>query len=255
MTGVTYKIEAAPHAEIAQRRVIVRSLDPDEIERQLSAVDLNDIDHVQLLSPTIETDKIDKISRWQNEVPIDIYVTDPISDFPLLYNFSKLASRHPIRATVAAKPGVYKAAKLALALNFAVKLEVDEPDAETVDEMAEVLEHYLHRSMVAQSVDFFHSIFIAFYKDEPADLWSIQEYDPQYFKIAGDDGVETTGVIRQAERTECAGCEFRDVCKGYFKRSHSDYDCSGVISILKTIKAAAAELKENVAAASAASGS
>src|SRR6478672_4531561 len=123
MTGVTYKIEAAPHAEAAQRRVIVRSLDPDEIERQLSAVDLNDIDHVQLLSPTIETDKIDRISRWQNEVPIDIYVSDPISEFPLLYNFSKLASRHPIRATVAAKPGVYKAAKLALALNFAVKLE------------------------------------------------------------------------------------------------------------------------------------
>jgi hypothetical protein len=254
MTGVTYKIKAGSPADLRQRRVIVRSFDPDDIEHQLSATNPDQVDYVQLLSPAMETDKIDKISRWPNEVPIDIYLSDPKVEFPLLYNFSKLAGRHPIRATIAAKPGLFKGVKLALALNFAVKLDIDEPDEETVQEMAEVVELYLHQQMVSQPVEFFHSIFLAFYRNEQADLWSIQEDDPHRFRTLSDDGVEIPGLIKHDDRTECAGCEFRGVCKGYFKRSRSDYDCRGMISILKTLKGAAAELRENVAAASAASG-
>jgi len=254
MSSVIQKTKAGSAAQTTQRGIIIRSLDPDEIVGQLSAAELNDVYYVQLLSPAIQTDRIDKISRWQNEVPIDINLSDPKTQFPLLYNFSKLSGRHPIRATVSAKPGLFNAVKLALALNFAVKLDIDEPGAEAVQEMAEVVELYLHQSMVSQPVEFFHSIFLAFYKNEQADLWSIQEDDPHLFRIVGDDGVEISVRIEQADRKECAACEFQDVCKGYFKRSHGDYDCDGLKLIFGTLRAAASELKENVAASSAAAG-
>src|SRR6478736_2856829 len=107
MSSVINKINAGSAAQVIQRRTIIRSFDPDEVERQLQVIGLDNVDHVQLLSPTVETDKIDRISRWQNEVPIDIYLSDPISEFPLLYNFSKLSGRHPIRVTISAKAGLF----------------------------------------------------------------------------------------------------------------------------------------------------
>lgn len=246
MGSVIYKIEAGSAAQFRQKRIIVRSFDPDEIDRHLSDIDVNNVDHVQLLSPAVDNAKIDNISKWRNQVPLDIYLSEPQFEFRLLYNFSRVGGRHPIRVTIPVKPGFIKAAKLASALNFAVKLDVDHPDTDAVKEMASVLEFYLHRSTVSQPVEFFHSIFVSFYRNEPADLWMIQEDDPEYFRFVTDDGIEMAGP-KKALRTECGRCSFREVCSGYFKRSQSGYDCTGMISIFMTLKAAAAELRANVA--------
>lgn len=253
MGSVFYKIQAGSASQFKQRRIIVRSFDPDKIFCQLSDKDLDNVDHVQLLSPAIENAKIENISKWRNQVPIDIYLSDPRSEFPLLYNFSKLGGRHPVRVTVPVKRGFIKAVKLATALNFAVKLDVDNPNAEALKEMAAVLELYLHRSTVSQPIEFFHSIFLSFYLNEPADLWMIQEDDPEHFRFVTDDGIEMPRA-KKALPNECGKCEFREVCKGYFKRSLSDYDCRGILSIFKTLEAAALELRENVMASSAPSG-
>ena len=62
-------------------------------------------------------------------------------------------------------PGLYKAAKLAISLNFAVKLEVVQRlDQPVIDELGQVLDLYLHRPNVAAPIEFFHSTFLALYR-------------------------------------------------------------------------------------------
>ena len=41
---------------------------------------------------------------------------------------------------------------------------------------------------------------------------------------------------------ECAGCRWRAVCGGYFKRPSPEYDCAGVKEIFAAIESAAVEI-------------
>jgi hypothetical protein len=194
-------------------------------------------------------------------------IRNPALEFPLLYNFSKLLDKHPIRASITVKPEFAQAVKLALALNFAVKLDVEQPDPALIEEMIDVLNLYLHRPNVSQPVDYFHSVFLSFYRQEPASLWIIQEEDPDYFRFITDDGVETVsprfaGVDLKSstgnsadegtdsghrDEIECDTCEYLDRCGGYFKWPDRNFSCEGVKTIFGTLNAAAVELREDLA--------
>src|SRR5258708_1497280 len=121
MDTVIYNIPAQMVEAYRGRQVIVRSDHPSELVQHLSQADLMNVLYVQLLSLNVE---VEALTRWEGSVPVDIVMRDPAQDFPLLYKFSMLNDKHPVRASIAVRPGFVKAVKLALALNLAVKLEV-----------------------------------------------------------------------------------------------------------------------------------
>jgi len=271
MDTVIYSIPAWLVEAYRGRRVIVRSDNPSELVQQLLQADLQNVLYVQLLSLNVE---VEALTRWGEPVPVDIVMRDPALDFPLLYKFSMLNDKHPVRASIAVRPGFLKAVKLALALNFAVKLEVGQPDSALIQELEQVLDLYLHRPSVKQPVEYFHSIFLSFYHQEPSSLWFIQEDDPAQFRLISDEGEEMVSqrfagnylkdkagaiVGEQAtaltsEKSECDTCEFFSCCGGYFKWPDKEYRCEGVKTLFGTIKGAAEELRDDLNAFSVSQG-
>ena len=235
----------------------MRVIDPSELVAALPDIDREDVQFVQLLSADIDPDKLEALAQWGRDVPLDIIITDPVREFPRLYNFSNLLDTHPIRISIAVKPGFIKAVKLAAALNFAIKLVVSQPDDDLINEMIEVLDIYLHRSSISQPIEYFHSMFLSSYQDEPASLWMIQEDDPDHFRFVSDEGEETASLrfagndptiaIPSKGSFECTTCEFETKCGGYFKWPDPNYNCKCVKTLFATIDDAAEELKQNVA--------
>jgi hypothetical protein len=260
MDSLIYNIPAQMAEAFAGRKVIVRSHDPAEFAQRLPEAYLENILYVQLLSLDVE---VEALTHWGESMPVDLLMRNPAEEFPLLYNFSKLQDKHPIRVSIRVSPGFGKAVWLALALNFAVKLEVGQPPPALIEEMAEVLDRYLHRPGVSQPVEYFHSVFLSFYHQEPTSLWFIQEEDPQQVRFITDEGQETVsrrfngvelsghnGAFAGAHagahagaQSECDGCEFLDRCGGYFKWPDREFSCAGVKTLFGTLKGAAEELR------------
>jgi hypothetical protein len=264
MDTAIYNIPARMVKAYRGRRLIVRAHHPFEFVQHLLPRDLSDVYYVQLLELKVE---VEALLRWGENIPIDIVMQEPLAQFPLLYNFSKLQEKHPVRVTIPVRRGFLKAVKLALALKFAVKLDIGQPDAELIEELAEVLDFYLHRSTVAEPVEFFHSLFLSFYNQEPASLWFIQEEDPDEFCFVTDEGAEVrsrrlAGAMLEAERetlaleqpetleivkSECDDCAFFDRCRGYFKLPDSNYSCAGVKVLFGTLQESSEKMRSDLA--------
>ncbi len=262
--SIIYNIPASMAESYRKKNVIVRSHSPAEIVESFSEDQLDRIVYIQLLSLNAE---VDDLVQWGGSVPVDLLMRDPETEFPLLYKFSDLLDNHPVRISIPIVPGLNKAAKLAISLNFAVKLEmVQRLDQTLIEELGQLLQLYLHRPNVAAPVEFFHSAFLALYHEEHTSLWSIQEEDPANVLYITDDGQEAisrrfagaglTGDLGNfvvdyqkqllAEKTECDGCEFYDICGGYFKLPDKQYQCDGVKSLFRVLKESAGELKSDL---------
>jgi hypothetical protein len=257
MNSLIYNIPLHLVPHYRDRRVVVRALELNNIAEVLPDSDRENLQFIQLPSAGIEPANLDGFADWGEDVPLDILINDPVQEFPLLYHFSKLLDKHPIRVSIAVKPGFIKAVKLAAALNFAVKLVVGQPDDVLIEEMSQVLDMYLHRSGISQPIEYFHSLFLSSYRQEPTSLWMIQEDDPDHFRFISDEGEETVSPrfagSDPASRTpsngssDCSACEFETRCGGYFKWPDADYNCRGVKILFATIEAAAEELRGDVA--------
>jgi hypothetical protein len=265
MDPVVYNIPASMVGAYRGRTVIVRSHDPAEVVGALSAEELTSVAYVQLLSVRSEPERL---THWGQGIAVDLVVEDPKVDLPLLYQCAPLLDRHAVRVTIPVAPGFSRVVKLAVALNFAVKLEVSQPAPPLLDELSQVAHWYLHQATVAQPIEFFHSLFLAFYRGDPVTLWSIQEEDPLHVRYISDEGRETlsrrfaesdlkgdltTFVTRftealLAEKAECSGCEVLAHCSGYFKWPRREYGCDGVRTLFRTLKSAAEELRGDLAA-------
>ena len=261
--SVVYNIPARMVEEYRGRPVIVRTDQASELVARVSEEDLKYLVCVQLLSLDGE---VDGLIHWGDLVPVDIVMRD-LAEFPKLYRYSDLLENHPVRVSIPVAPGCYKAVKLAVSLNFAVKLVItQQPDQALIGELAQVLDLYLHRPNVAQPVEYFHSTFLGFYHGAATTLWSVQEEDPTVIRYVTDEGRETisprlNGFTRAgdfdavvadyqrallAEKGECEGCEFWDNCGGYFKWPDKQYRCDGVKSLFRTLKEAAGELQREL---------
>ena len=266
MNAVTYNIPAHLFDSYQGRKVIVRSDNPNELVIYLSRANLENVLYAQLTSLTVELD-LDPLLSWTCALPIDVLVRNPAAEYPLLYHFSRLLDKHPIRFSIQVKKGFVKAVRLALALGFSVKLEVGQPDVCLIAEMAEVLDLYLHRSEVSQPVEYFHSTFLSFFHQRQfPNLWFVQEEDPEHFRFITNEGVETVsprfgeidwkelGLIPGAQqtpptlnKTECDGCEFFETCGGYFKWPNREFDCEGIKILFSRLNLAAEELRNDLA--------
>jgi hypothetical protein len=145
--------------------------------------------------------------------------------------------------------------------------EGGQPDQALAGELLQIAHYYLHRTTVSEPIDFFHSLFRAFYHRDPVTLWVIQEEDPSLFGFVTDLGEETMpgrlagGEIRHGfssfaqewrdklltEKGDCAGCEFLSNCLGYFKWPPRAYRCDGVQAVMRTLRDAAEDLRRDVA--------
>jgi hypothetical protein len=211
---------------------------------------------------------VDALDDWPEGRPIQLTMDAPAVEFPALYRYAPLVDTHPVRVVMPTPPGFARAVKLATSLQMAVKLDVTQPPPAEVDELAGVLDFYLHEASCTQPVEFFHGALRALYFDDPVTLWQIQDADPRSVRRVDADGMETlarpdttapsgdlgTFVVRLrqallAEAGECATCEFWTLCGGYFKWPRRDYDCGGVKSLFRTLAMAAAELRSDVESA------
>ena len=265
MNAVTYNIPAHLFESYQGRKVIVRSDNPNELVIYLSRANLENVLYAQLTSLTVELD-LDPLLSWTCALPIDVLVRNPAAEYPLLYHFSRLLDKHPVRISIPVKKGFVKAVRLALALGFSVKLEVGQPDVCLIGEMAEVLDLYLHRSEVSQPVEYFHSTFLSFFHHRQSpNLWFVQEEDPEHFRFITNEGVETVSprfgeidlrelkLIVGAQQTastlnesECDGCEFFETCGGYFKWPNREFDCEGIKMLFSRLNLAAEELRNDL---------
>ena len=264
MNDITYNIPVSQVAGFRGRKMIVRSHDPAEIVKNVTERDLADIAFVKLLSLN---EKTDSLMGWGTAIPVELVVSDTGRDLPLLYRYAPLLANHPIRVSVPLMPGFGRVVKLAISLNFAVKLEGGQPDASLVEEMQRIALLYLHQATVSEPIEFFHSLFLAFYHRDPITLWTIQEEDPSLVRyitdrgeetmpgrLAGIEGIEDFPTFMHqimkgpaGEEGECAGCEFLGHCRGYFKWPLRDYRCDGVKALLRTLRDAAEELRSDIA--------
>jgi hypothetical protein len=242
MTSPVYHIPVKLFDRYRGRDVIVRSSSPQELVECLRGADLAPVRFLQLTSTSEDTSCLENFAPG---IPLDIVLENPVQ-YQQLYRFSNLLDTHPVRITISLVSGFSKAVKLAISLRYAVKLEVRQPDEELLHELDTVLDLYLHLSSVNQPIEFFHSLLLSFYRDEPASLWEITETDPATLRYIGDDG-SAIDVDLNSETRECHECEFRDRCRGYFKFPDRDYNCDGVKRMFRTLLQTAQELKADLA--------
>ena len=267
MSDLIYEVPAERVPAHRGQRLIVRTRDPAALVNALrTEASLEPIIGLRLLSLAADSEAF---NAWETGLPIDLVMDDPAVEFPLLYRHTELLDNHPVRVVIPVRPGVAKAVKVAAALQFAVWLEPDQPDAALIEELTEVLAFYLRQSTVSQPIEFFHSALLGFYHDDPAPLWVVLDADPQTLRVVADDGAVSlpgrlAGVAHAlaadtslaewiaqvlAATEACRSCEFLASCGGYFKWPRRDYDCGGVKRLFGLIRAAAAELRRDLAAA------
>lgn len=248
-------------------RWIVRVAEPASLAASLALESPERLVAVRLLSLSADSEPL---NAWAPGLPIELVLTDSASEYPLLYRHTNLLDNHPVRAVIPVQPGFSKAVKVAVSLDFAVRLELGQPEAALIDELMEVLAFYLHQPTVAQPIECFHSTLLGFYHDQPVSLWAALEEEPTFLRYIADDGQVSlygrlahgdiaTAALQNAELTtwidqvlasasECRCCEFLESCGGYFKWPRPDYDCAGVKRLFGALRTAAVELRQDLTA-------
>jgi len=263
--SIVYQISLEQLPAYRGRRLIVRSTHPPELVARFGADDLDNLSYVQLRS--LPSD-IDRLVHWAEGLAIELLLENPAQDFALLYRFAKLLDNHPVRVALPVVPGFENAVKLAWSLQFAVSLQAGQPAAPMVEQMARLLDDFLHRPTVAAPIEYFYSLLLGLCHEEPVNLWAIQEEDPALVRyiddrgeerlpgklMEADPGPDPAGFVKSwgdtllAEGAECAECSYFAPCRGYFKWPRRDYDCAGVKSLFHTLRKAADELRGDLAA-------
>ena len=188
-------------------------------------------------------------------IPLDVVLNDPASDFSALYRLVDVRIVRQVRVTIPARPGFFKALRLAASLQLPVRLLPGQPSAEVLAELNEAAQFYLRDPMVESPIEFFHSVFAAFRGMGDGTLWRFLEQDFANFSVRDAAGLalhapdffETHLARLLSEGAECATCRWQPVCAGYFKWPDPGYDCAGVKDLFATLEAAAGEMKRDLA--------
>lgn len=194
-------------------------------------------------------------AQGTGQLPLDVVISDPATEFSALYRLVDVRSVRPVRITLPARPGFLKALRLAASLQLPVRLLPGQPDAATVDQLIEAAQFYLHDPMVEAPVEFFHSVLAAFREMGEGTLWTFLEQDPAVFShgdamgtaLHAPDFVEThfAGLLNAG--AECATCRWQSLCVGYFKWPDAAYACAGVKRLFAVLESAADEIARDLA--------
>ena len=251
MNHIIYNVPAALAAEYPGRKKIVRLRDDSDIKSLLHLSDFADVVCLQLPVNLKGAELLR--SRKFALLPLDVIVTHPVEQFPLLHEFSQFSS---VRATIRILPGLSQAVRAAASLNFTVKLEHGHADHDAADEVLEVLDFYLHNPTVAQPIEYFHSVLMSLIHGNAISLWDIQEEELGRFRYITngrqelflgrfakiDLTVETGTLVERFSRHFfsasglCSECDFLPVCQGYFKCPDKAFDCAGHQAVFHTLR-------------------
>jgi hypothetical protein len=217
---------------------------------------------------------LDNLEAWRratqpgaSQVPLDIILTKPASEFANLYRLIDVSATRELRVSMPAVPGFFKAVKLAASLRLPIRLLPGQPTSEGLSELTEALEFYLHGPMVEAPLEFFHSLLATAAGADNGSLWMILEEDPAAFQRYDDkgrhqlprpDGIGAAETFSEAfvenrlrklldQCAECASCPWQQVCRGYFKWPDPAYSCEGVKGLFSRIDAAADEIEQDLA--------
>jgi len=189
-------------------------------------------------------------------IPLDVVLDDPASEFSALYRLVDVRNARDVRVTIPARPGFFKAVRLAASLQLPVRLLPGQPDAAALAELSQALEFYLHDPLVETPIEFFQSTLAVFRGLDDGSLWSILEHDPAEVSPRDASGrpllaphfVESHLRRLLDEGAECAGCRWQSLCRGYFKHPDPAYDCAGIKGLLGAVEAAGDEITRDLAA-------
>jgi hypothetical protein len=246
------------------RPTILRSSDPKKLVEAANQFPEAMLVYLQLLSLSEE---IDELNATRMVVSLDVILDEPALDFPLLYNVKSLRQNIAPRITILAKPGFAKASRIAIALGLPLKIQLLHPTPEICGELAEVLELYLHSTMISEPIEFFHSLLAGFLAPSEMTVWDIMEENPTEWHYLTDNGDLVLSQrlshirldvipsafledVRQeclSEGDECSTCEFLDTCVGYFRLPRKDYSCEGVTAVLNVLKKEVSHLLKDYA--------
>jgi hypothetical protein len=206
-------------------------------------------------------------ARGASQVPLDVILTEPGSEFANLYRLVDVSATRDLRISMPAVSGFFKAVKLAASLRLPIRLLPGQPNQEILTELTEALEFYLHGPMVEAPLEFFHSLLATASGADCGSLWMILEEDPAAFQRYDEEGrpqlprpggfgpveifsesfVEDRLRILLNQGAECATCPWQQVCRGYFKWPDPAYSCEGIKKVFSRIDAAADEIKRDLA--------
>jgi len=252
---MVYNIPAALFRAFPDRPLIVRAAAAAQLRAAFGdAVP----DGVAFLQLTALTGDLAPLADWGDGLAVDLVMTDPAIELPLLYRCTPLLARHPVRVTIPWLPGLARAVKLAVSLGFPVRLVGPQPSAAALEEARQALDLFLHNPTVAQPVEPFHGLLGGLLHATPVDLWDLLERDPAQTRILDaraevlpDQGPASVTVFRETLRAagaECCACPWFASCGGYFKWPRIDFSCDGVKQLFADLDAAAAELRQGLAA-------
>jgi hypothetical protein len=206
-------------------------------------------------------------AQGDSDVPLDVVLSDPASEYSDLYRLVDACAVRDIRVTIPAAPGLFKAIKLAAALRLPVRVLPGQPTAEALAELNEALNFYLHGPMVEAPVEFFHTLLAGMSGADADSLWMVLEEDPAAFlryDANGQAGLPRSGAFESVEiafrgfvenhfkhlieqGAECATCPWRTPCRGYFKWPDPAYSCEGVKQLFAAIRTTADDIGRELA--------
>ena len=82
--------------------------------------------------------------------------------------YAKWVDNRPVRIAIPVEEDFEKAIKLALSLQFAVKLDMNQPDSTLIQQLSALVDDYPHRPTVAQPVEFFIACCARFVARKPS---------------------------------------------------------------------------------------
>ena len=246
-------VESFPEGEL-----ILRTADPAAVPG-LPGMGISG--RIAYLQVTAAGADLSVLADWAEGVPIDLVLHDPTAELPSLYRATPLCDRHPVRVSVPLVPGLARAVRLALSLGLPVRLTGHQPVAAALAEAREALRGYLHNPTVAQPVEPFHGLMLDLIHAPgpagPVRLWALMECDPDEVRVLDAAGMPVLDAAPPAVAdfrdallaggAECGGCPWLPSCEGYFKWPRTQYDCTGVRSLLGELAGAAAELRAGLA--------
>jgi hypothetical protein len=231
--------------------VIVRS--PDELSRWLRDSSPN-LQWLQIEGLLADPDAWAFAAQGVGEVPVDVVLSSPGSEFADLYRLVDVLAVRDVRVTMPATPGFLKAVRLAASLGLPVRILPGQPSTEALEELGAALKLYLHDPMVETPIEFFHSTLASMRDAETGSLWLILEEDPAVFRHGPKEGALPRDFVRDrlakliSEGGECAPCPWQPLCQGYFKWPDPSYSCRGVKQLFATLRAAADDIGRDLAA-------
>jgi len=199
-------------------------------------------------------------ARWPEGVPLDVVLDDPAREAAGLYALVPVSRQRPLRVTVPGRPGLARAARVAIALHLPVRLLTPQPSPEVLAELDAVLEVYLHGEQTTAPVEFLQSALAWWLHGDAPPAWVALELDPDWFPRIADDAADTGAwpapepgfvparLARLVEAgAECTTCRFVDWCQGFFKWPDPAYVCEGGITrLLARVEESAQQLAHDL---------